>query len=60
MSTPERGSYSVREAAKILGVSSWLIREQCRRGTLHHVRMGGRILIPRWVLDKLVGKPTRD
>lgn len=48
---------SVREAARALGVSEWLIREECRRGRLFHIYIGGRIVIPVWALEEYVGMP---
>ena len=34
---------TVREAAEVLGVSEWLIREECRTGRLFSVKVRGRI-----------------
>ena len=52
-----RLALSVREAAQALGVSDWLIREECRRGRLYHIRIGGRIVIPVWALEEYIGMP---
>ena len=45
--TPERITYSVKEAAAALGVSEWIVREEIRVGRIDSVRFGARILIPR-------------
>ena len=52
-----RYALSVREAAEALSVSEWLIREECRRGRLYHIRIGGRIVIPVWALEEYIGMP---
>lgn len=49
-----RLAYSVAEAAAALGVSQWLVREQCRTGQLRSVRLGQRIVIPRQALEELL------
>ena len=56
-STPERFAYTVKEAAAALGVSEWIVREQIRTGRIDSVRLGTRILIPRYVLERLMGLP---
>lgn len=55
MSKLVRQAYSVREAAEVLGVSSWLVRQACREGTIDSIRMRGRILIPRRALQEFLG-----
>ena len=52
--TPERITYSVKEAAAALGVSEWMVREEIRVGRIDSVRFGARILIPRQALERLV------
>ena len=52
--TPERLTYSVKEAAAALGVSEWMVREEIRVGCIDSVRFGARILIPRQALERLV------
>ena len=58
--TTDRMAYSVAEAANALGISPWLVREQCRTGRLRHVRLGQRIVIPRDALAELLADPARD
>ena len=60
MTTTDRMAYTVAEAARTMGVSPWLIREQCRTGRLRHVRIGQRIIIPRAALVELLAEPEGD
>ena len=46
--------FSVKEFKDRLGVSSNLIYEQLRKGTLPSVRLGGRILIPANALQQMM------
>ena len=55
-----RLAYTVSEAADALRVSSWLVREQCRRGRLRHIRIGQRIVIPRQALEELLADQEGD
>lgn len=55
----ERLTYSVKEAADALGVSEWTVREEIRTGRIESVRLGSRILIPRFALERLVNMPER-
>jgi len=47
---PDTLSVSVAEAARLLGVSSYSIRNYIRRGELSAIRLGRRVLLP---LDRL-------
>jgi excisionase family DNA binding protein len=51
---PERPTLTVEEAARLLGISRWLVQQAVRRGELPVVRIGRRILIPRMRLDALL------
>lgn len=47
-------AYSIKEAAEYLGVSTWYIRSEIKRGALLYSRPRGRIMIPYWnLLDYL-------
>jgi excisionase family DNA binding protein len=50
----ERFTYSVTEAAEVLGISRTLAYELVARGELPHVRFGRRVLVPRRALAQLV------
>ena len=56
----QRRAYTVAEAAAALGVSTWLVREQCRTGQLRSVRLGARIVIPRSAIDDLLDGDSED
>jgi excisionase family DNA binding protein len=47
-------TYSVEEAAKLLGISRAFAYECVNRGLIPHIRMGRRLLIPRSALHMLV------
>lgn len=52
--------YTVEETALLLGISRTHAYELVARGTLAHVRLGRRIVIPRRAIDELLGHgPTR-
>ena len=50
-----RLTLSVPEAAALLGISRGLAYERVARGELPSLRLGGRILVPRQALERLVG-----
>ena len=57
---PSRGgaTYSVKEAAALLGVSSNAAYEAVHRGEIPTIRIGRRILVPRAAFDRwLSGTP---
>ena len=52
-----RRAFSVREVAEALGVSEWTIREMIYQKEIFAVKLGRRLVIPRWALDKLLSEP---
>ena len=56
----ERRTYSVREAAKILGISANSAYEFVARGELKSVRIGRRIIIAQTEIDRLLGANAGD
>ncbi len=50
-------AYSVSEAADVLGVSQWLVREAIRRGEIRCTRIGKRIIIPATAIDQFLALP---
>lgn len=54
----ERLAYTVKEAATALGVSEWMVREEIRQQRIYSVKMGARLLIPRWALEERLGMAT--
>jgi excisionase family DNA binding protein len=47
-------TYSIKEAAKVLGVPGRTIYGQVARGELPAIRLSGRILILRAVIDQIL------
>ena len=52
----QRLTYSVDEAAEILGISRASAYEAVRKGEIPHIKIGKRILIPRSFLESLTKK----
>lgn len=52
----EKKTYSVKEVAKILGVSPGIVYKECNEGSLkdRHIRLGSRIVIPCHIIDNMV------
>lgn len=55
-STDSRATYSVVEAARILGISRGSAYEAARRGQLPTIRIQRRVLVPKAQLDELLGR----
>ena len=51
----ERLTYSVDEAAVLLGVSRSLAYECIQRGEIPSIRFGRRVLVPRVAIEVLLG-----
>lgn len=51
---PERATYSVPEAAEILGVSPRHLYDLIARGDFPVIRLGARRLIPRIAIDQII------
>ena len=54
----ERQTYSVPDAARVLGISREAAYQAVGRGELASIRLGKRILIPRVVIDRLLQGDT--
>lgn len=50
----QRQTYTVTEVAEILGIGRNTAYESCRNGEIATIRIGGRILVPRYVIDELL------
>jgi excisionase family DNA binding protein len=50
----ERLAYSVAEAADALGMAESTVRDRIKDGTIRTARIGGRVLIHRSELDRLL------
>ena len=59
--TTERRTMTVGEAAKTLGISRASAYELARKGELPGgLRLGGRIVVSRSALERVLEQPTRD
>ena len=58
MATPEsslqRKTYTVEEAARVLGISRNSAYEAVRLGQVSHLKIGRRIIIPRAALERML------
>jgi len=54
MTQPERATYSVPEAARVLGVSRNTAYEAIKAGQIPALRIGRRIVVPRQEIDRLL------
>jgi excisionase family DNA binding protein len=48
-------TYTVEEAARLLGVSRGVGYEAARRGDLPTIRLGRRLLVPKIALERMLG-----
>jgi excisionase family DNA binding protein len=56
----ERRTYTVTEAATVLGISRTRAYERVHAGELPSLRLGRRIVIARRALEELLGSPLPD
>lgn len=52
--TIEKMAFSIDEAAEALGLSSSAVKEVIYAGQIKIVRVGRRVLIPRWALTEFL------
>lgn len=45
-------AYSIKEAAKYLGVSKRTVERELAQGRLKAVKFGSRVVVPRWALEE--------
>ena len=50
--------FGIKEAARLLSVSSWSIRRWIRLDKIHAVRLGRRVLVPASEIDRLSRNAT--
>ena len=44
--------YSVKEAAQCLSISVWKLKEEMYQGRIRYIKIGTRVVIPRWALEE--------
>jgi excisionase family DNA binding protein len=47
-------TYTVDQAAKILGISRWAAYQAAREGELPTIRIGKRLIVPRAALERML------
>ncbi len=50
-----RATYTVEQAAAVIGISRAAAYEAVQRGEIPHLRIGRRIVVPKRPLDRMVG-----
>jgi hypothetical protein len=50
----DRSTFSVPETAQILGVAVWSAWAAVKRGEIGTVRLGKRVIVPRYVVERLL------
>lgn len=53
--TAERRTYTIEEAARLLGIGRNHGYEAAKRGDIPTIRMGKRLLVPKAALDRMLG-----
>jgi len=56
----QKRTYSVEEAAKILGIGRSAAYQAVRTGEIPAIRIGKRLLVPVQALEQLLSTATRD
>ena len=44
--------YRVKEAAEAIGISEWKLKEEMYQGRIRYIKIGTRVVIPRWALEE--------
>ena len=56
----ERTTLTMKETAKYLGISYWLIGNLVRENKIPHFRMGGKILFRKKIIDKFIEEQEKN
>ncbi len=44
--------YRIKEAAKVISISEWKLKEEMYQGRIKYIKIGTRVVIPRWALEE--------
>ena len=44
--------YRIPEAAKAIGISEWKVKQEMYQGRIRYIKIGTRVVIPRWALEE--------
>ena len=47
--------YSIKEAAESLSISVWKFKDEMYKGRIKYIKIGTRVVIPRWALEERLG-----
>ena len=50
----ERTTLTMEETAKYMGISYWLLGQQVRKNEIPHLRVGGKVLFRKKVIDNFM------
>ena len=56
----ERTTLTMKETAKYLGISYWLIGNLVRENKIPHFRIGGKILFRKKIIDKFIEEQEKN
>ena len=54
-----KAAFSISETSRILSLSQSKVRDLAYRGDIGSVKVGRRLLIPRWAIDQFVDAPKQ-
>jgi excisionase family DNA binding protein len=57
--TKERKTYSIAEAGELLGIGKNSIYNAAHRGEIPSIKIGGRLLVPKVALDRLLQEESK-
>ena len=57
MGIPLKKLYTIKEAAEFIPVSIPSLYQACTKRKIPSVKVGGRVLIPSWYLEKIINEP---
>lgn len=54
----EKRMYDLKEAMKIIPLSRAGLYKACSEGTIPAIKIGARVFIPSWYIDKITAEPA--
>jgi predicted DNA-binding transcriptional regulator AlpA len=54
----ENKLYNLEEVRKIIPLSKAGIYKACKEGTIPSLKIGKRVFVPSWYIDKMLNEPT--
>ena len=50
--------YTIQEAADLLSISEWKMKQEIHSGRVFHSKFGARVVVPLWALQERLGRPV--